>query len=80
MLLAAVLMPLTWLGGIMADVEGASKPDLKSGVSLDGLADGGMLVGRVDDEDVILARRGTNSSQSVRIARTQHPCGRSDRR
>jgi apoptosis-inducing factor 3 len=42
----------------MADVEDASKPDLTSGVSLDGLADGGMLVGRVDDEDVILARRG----------------------
>ena len=42
----------------MADVEDASKPDLKNGVSLDGLADGGMIVGRVDDEDVILARRG----------------------
>src|SRR3979490_2793853 len=42
----------------MADVEEASKPDLKSGVSLDGLADGGMVVGRVDAEDVILARRG----------------------
>ena len=42
----------------MADVEEAPKPDLKSGVSLDGLADGGMLVGHVDNEDVILARRG----------------------
>ncbi len=42
----------------MADVEDASRPDLKIGVSLDGLADGGMVVGRVDDEDVILARRG----------------------
>lgn len=42
----------------MADVEGASKPDLKSGVSLDELADGGMVAGRVGDEDVILARRG----------------------
>jgi NADPH-dependent 2,4-dienoyl-CoA reductase/sulfur reductase-like enzyme/nitrite reductase/ring-hydroxylating ferredoxin subunit len=42
----------------MADMEDASKPDLKIGVSLDGLADGGMVVGRVDDEDVILARRG----------------------
>src|SRR5882724_13471985 len=42
----------------MADAQGASKPDLKGGVALGGLADGGMLVGRVDDEDVILARRG----------------------
>jgi NADPH-dependent 2,4-dienoyl-CoA reductase/sulfur reductase-like enzyme/nitrite reductase/ring-hydroxylating ferredoxin subunit len=42
----------------MADVEDASKPDLKSGISLDELADGGMVAGRVDDEDVILARRG----------------------
>jgi NADPH-dependent 2,4-dienoyl-CoA reductase/sulfur reductase-like enzyme/nitrite reductase/ring-hydroxylating ferredoxin subunit len=42
----------------MADVEDASKPDLKSGVSLDRLADGGMVVGRVGAEDVILARRG----------------------
>jgi NADPH-dependent 2,4-dienoyl-CoA reductase/sulfur reductase-like enzyme/nitrite reductase/ring-hydroxylating ferredoxin subunit len=42
----------------MADVEDASKPDLKSGVSLDRLADGGMVLGRVDGEDVILARRG----------------------
>ena len=42
----------------MADVEDPSKPDLKSGVSLDRLADGGMVVGRVDAEDVILARRG----------------------
>jgi apoptosis-inducing factor 3 len=42
----------------MADAQDTSKPDLKGGVSLDGLADGGMLVGRVDDEEVILARRG----------------------
>ena len=42
----------------MADMEDTSKPDLKSGVSLDELADGGMIVGRVDDEDVILVRRG----------------------
>ncbi|HEX9452130.1 MAG TPA: FAD-dependent oxidoreductase [Burkholderiales bacterium] len=42
----------------MADAKDVSKPDLKGGVALDGLADGGMLVGRVDDEDVILARRG----------------------
>src|SRR5579859_3665332 len=42
----------------MADAQDTSKPDLKDGVSLDGLADGGMLVGRVDGEEVILARRG----------------------
>ena len=42
----------------MTDVENAEKPDLTAGVSLDGLADGGMMAGRVDDEDVILVRRG----------------------
>ena len=42
----------------MADVEGASKPDLKSGVSVEGLADNAMIVGHVDDDEVILARRG----------------------
>lgn len=49
-----------------------SKPDLKSGVALTALADGGMLVGRVDDEDVILARRGT-----LRGQRVLHPLPRS---
>src|ERR1043166_5435667 len=33
-------------------------PDLAQGVSLDQLADGGMLAGRVGDEAVLLARRG----------------------
>ena len=42
----------------MADAQDAPKPDLKNGVSLAGLADGAMLVGRVDDEAVVLARRG----------------------
>src|SRR6185295_18787123 len=42
----------------MADAQDAPKPDLKNGVSLAGLADGAMLVGRVDDEEVVLARRG----------------------
>src|SRR5258708_13732739 len=42
----------------MTDVETDPKPDLKSRISVDRLADGGMLVGRVDDEDVIVARRG----------------------
>ena len=42
----------------MADVKDASKPDLKNGVALDALADGGMVVGVVDAEEVILARQG----------------------
>ena len=42
----------------MADREDAAKPDLKSGIALDALADGGMIAGVVDTEDVILARRG----------------------
>jgi len=42
----------------MADIEDAAKPDLRIGISLDALADGGMVVGRVDGDDVILARRG----------------------
>ena len=32
--------------------------DLKSGIAIDGVADGGMLAGKVDDEDVVLVRRG----------------------
>ena len=35
-----------------------NKPDLKRGVARSAVADGGMLAGRVDEEDVILARRG----------------------
>ena len=35
-----------------------AKPDLKNGVSFDMLADGGMVVGVVDGDEVILARRG----------------------
>jgi NADPH-dependent 2,4-dienoyl-CoA reductase/sulfur reductase-like enzyme/nitrite reductase/ring-hydroxylating ferredoxin subunit len=49
---------LIWREDFMADAKDVSKPDLKGGIALGGLADGGMLVGRVDDEDVILARRG----------------------
>ncbi len=43
----------------MADAQDTSKPDLKAGILLDGLADGGMLVGLVGDEEVLLARRGS---------------------
>jgi len=42
----------------MADADNAAKADLTQGVALDGIADGGMLAGLVDGEDVILARRG----------------------
>ncbi|MFL6580157.1 MAG: FAD-dependent oxidoreductase [Burkholderiales bacterium] len=35
----------------------AQKPDLKAGLSLDQLVDGGMVLGTVDGEDVIVVRR-----------------------
>ena len=41
----------------MADAQETSKPDLKGGIAFDDLADGGMVVGLVADEEVILARR-----------------------
>src|SRR6185503_2132711 len=34
------------------------KPDLQQGISVAGLRDGEMLLGRVDDEDVLVARSG----------------------
>jgi len=40
----------------MADEPG--KPDLRQGVSVATLADGGMILGQVDDEEVLLARAG----------------------
>lgn len=36
----------------------SAKPDLKAGFPFDKLKDGGMILGQVDGEDVILARRG----------------------
>jgi apoptosis-inducing factor 3 len=39
-------------------MEDSAKPDLKAGVPFDKLNDGGMILGQVDGEDVILARRG----------------------
>src|SRR3954470_8806859 len=35
----------------------SEKPDLKAGISLDQLADGGMVLGTVDGEEVIVVRR-----------------------
>ena len=51
----------------MSDLE---KPDLKSGVSLASIPDGGKLLGMVDDDEVLLIRRGEQSSQWVRCVRT----------
>ena len=42
----------------MADDAKPNGPDLAKGVSLADLADGGMLVGHVGDDEVLLARRG----------------------
>jgi NADPH-dependent 2,4-dienoyl-CoA reductase/sulfur reductase-like enzyme/nitrite reductase/ring-hydroxylating ferredoxin subunit len=42
----------------MAESEDTPKPDFKSGFPLDQLRDGGMVLGRVDRDEVILARRG----------------------
>ena len=39
-------------------MEDSAKPDLKAGFPFDNLKDGGMILGQVDGEDVILARRG----------------------
>ena len=39
-------------------MEDGSRPDFSKGISTDGLPDGGMLLGYVGEEDVILARRG----------------------
>ena len=33
-------------------------PDLKSGIPLNSIPDGGKLLGKVDDEEVLLVRRG----------------------
>ena len=42
----------------MADDNKPSGPDLTLGVPLSDIADGGMLVGHVGDDEVLLARRG----------------------
>jgi nitrite reductase/ring-hydroxylating ferredoxin subunit len=40
--------------------EGAPKPDLAQGIDAASVADGGMLLGRVGDEDVVVARVGND--------------------
>jgi len=42
----------------MADAQSTAKPDFRSGFPLTRLADGGMVLGHVDGEEAILARRG----------------------
>ncbi len=42
----------------MAEGKGAPKPDFRNGFSVRDLPDGGMVLGQVDAEDVILVRRG----------------------
>ncbi len=39
-------------------MENSAKPDLKTGVPVASLADGGMILGQADGEDVLLVRRG----------------------
>ena len=43
-----------------ADTEQPSGPDFKDGIALSSLADGAMLLGHVDDDAVLLARRGSD--------------------
>ena len=45
-------------------------PDLTQGIALSTLADGGMLLGRVGDDEVLVARPAATSSRSARTART----------
>jgi len=42
----------------MSDTENDPKPDFRSGFSLQGLADGDAVIGRVDTDDAILVRQG----------------------
>jgi len=42
----------------MSDADTATRPDLAKGIAANTLADGGMLVGRVGEDDVLLARSG----------------------
>src|SRR5580765_1500258 len=42
----------------MADADDGRKPDLAEGIAVGTLQPGGMLLGRVGDEDVLLARTG----------------------
>ena len=54
----------------MADSAGPKAPDLTLGIGADSLSSGGTLLGRVGEDDVLLARAGDDSSPSARTART----------
>ena len=43
----------------MSDASRSGNPDLKSGIPDGELAGGAMLVGHVDESEVLVARRGT---------------------
>src|SRR5436853_2489647 len=43
----------------MSDANEVPRPDLSKGIAANTLADGGMLLGRVADDDVLLVRSGT---------------------
>ena len=54
------MLPTALKENKMADDQAKpSGPDLAQGIALTDLADGGMLVGHVGDEQVLLVRRGT---------------------
>jgi len=59
----------------MSDLE---KPDLKEGVFLASIPDGGKLIGTVDGEEVLLVRRGTEFLLWVLIVRTTTDRSRTD--
>ena len=42
----------------MDDTGGVTRPDLTAGIVISTLPDGGTLLGRVGDDDVVLARSG----------------------
>ena len=54
----------------MADSTDPQPPDLTLGVCRRFILDGGLLLGRVGDDDVLLARAAIDSSRSAPIART----------
>ena len=54
----------------MSETKKQATLDLSKGVAASALTDGGMILGRVGDQDVVLARRATRCSPSARTVRT----------
>src|SRR5262245_60983963 len=46
--------------GSMSDAKADTKPDFTTGVAANDLKDGGLLLGRVGDDEVVLARAGSD--------------------